>query len=101
MLYKKKNNFGFFSVLFNSDAMLLIKDLLAVCSNVDPNLQENHVDVTNSVMRETINPNLIPRLSINSMNVPTLHFRAINTNVPVCKEERNGCMRRTSDTLVK
>jgi len=77
--------------------MLLIKDLI---STVNPNLRESQLSVRNSVMREPINPNLIPRLSFSSSDVPILHFRTVNTNLPVCKEERNGCMRRNSDTTV-
>jgi hypothetical protein len=87
--------------LFNSGTMLLIKDLLTTCSDVGPNLQESHLTDTNSVMHEPTNPNLINRLPIPSSNVPTLHFRTLNTNFPICKEERNGCMRRNSDTTVK
>ncbi|XP_060850420.1 uncharacterized protein LOC132929240 [Rhopalosiphum padi] len=79
--------------------MLLIKDILTTCSDVGPNLQENHLTDTNSVMHEPTNPNLIHRLPIQSSNVPTLHFRTLNTNFPIYKEEqRNGCMRRNSDT---
>lgn len=78
--------------------MLLIKDLIAACSDANPNLQDNRLNVTNSVTREPINLSLTPRLSISSLNAPTLHFRTPNTNLPVSKEERNGCMRRNSDT---
>lgn len=76
--------------MFNSGTVLLIKDLIAA---VNPTLRESHLNVRNSVIREPINnPNL---------DVPILHFKTLNTNVPVCKEERNGCMRRNSDTTVK
>ncbi|KAE9536877.1 hypothetical protein AGLY_006939 [Aphis glycines] len=77
----------------------LLKDLLTSCSDVDPNLEENHLDVTNSVTHEPTNSNLIPRLPISSSIIPTQYFRSLNTNLPVCKEERNGCMRRNSDTM--
>ncbi|KAL5235099.1 hypothetical protein ACI65C_002509 [Semiaphis heraclei] len=72
--------------------MMLIKDLM---SGVNPNLSgESQPNVRNTVMREpNINPNLIPRFS----DVPVLHLKTHNTIQPVCKEERNGCMRRNSD----
>lgn len=75
--------------------MMLIKDLM---SGVNPNLSgESQPNVRNTVMREpNINPNLIPRFS----DVPVLHLKTHNTIQPVCKEERNGCMRRNSDATV-
>jgi len=70
-------------------------------SAVNPNLRESQLNVKNTMMREpNINPNLIPRLSISNSDVPILHFKALSSNLPVCKEERNGCMRRNSDTTV-
>lgn len=79
--------------------MMLIKDLIAT---VNPNLRENHLNVRNSVTREPIiRPHLIPQLSFLNSDVPILHFRTLNTNIPVCKEDRNGCMRRNSDTTVR
>ncbi|CAI6361899.1 unnamed protein product [Macrosiphum euphorbiae] len=76
--------------------MLLIKDLIAT---VNPNTRENHLNIRNNVTSEPIiNPNLIPRLSFSSSDIPILQFRTLNTNLPVCKEDRNRCMRRYSDT---
>lgn len=64
---------------------------------VNPNLRESQTNVRNTMMREpNISLNVMPRLS----EVPILHFKTLNTNPPVCKEERNGCMRRNSDATV-
>lgn len=93
---KKMYNQFFF---FNSGTMRLIKDLIAT---VNPNIRENHLNIRNSVTRESvINPNIIPQLSFSSSDLPILHIRTLNANLPVYKEDRNGCMRRNSDTTVK
>lgn len=89
--------------MFNSNAMMLIKDLLAVCSNVDPNPQENQVNVTTNGVTNCEPTNAVvplPRLVISNLNVPSVQNKD-HTDVPVCREERNGCLRRNSDTTVK
>jgi len=87
----------FFFFLFDSGTMLLIKDQIAT---MNPNIRR-----TGPIVRREpiINPNVNPRFAYprpDSM-IPVLHFKHLNPNLPVFKEDRNRCMRRNSDTTVK